>query len=408
MRRQRVLFRRVYIGLVGLLLLVTPMFLTGCGKVLGAASTPTPTLPPVQADQDLIMAEGVVEPVRWVTLRAKDTSAIAEVLVREGDTVAVDDVLLRLDDTVGSYVTPFAVRQAGAALASAQAQLALVRAGARPEEIAALEAQLTVANTVVSQALALLNVRRISESEADVADARAKIAAADYAYHRADDAHDDTMECFEVSGPDGKKEEVCPMLGTFEEITRAQMEAAYLALLAAQSQLEAVQGKAGTQSAAAAADVQKAMAQRDAVRAQLASAKAGATSEAIAVAEAAVEQAEAALATARLLIDDYVYRAPFEATVVEVAARASDVVPPGGALVTIATLDRLHIRAKDLTELDIVHVIPGQSVAVTFDARPGVVFEGQVVRVDRQGKDYLGDVVYPVYVALDAAPPWLQ
>jgi multidrug resistance efflux pump len=392
--------------------------LAGCGKVLGAATSPTPTLPPVQADQDLIVVEGVVEPVRWVTLRAKDTSAIAEVLVQEGDVVAADEVLLRLDDTVGglvapaAYASPFAVQQAEAALASARAQLALARAGARPEEIAALEAQLTVANAVVSQTLALLNVRRISESEADVADARAKIAAADYAYHRADEAHDDTMECFEVTRPDGKKEEICPMLGTFEEITRAQMEAAYLALLAAQSQLEAIRGKAGTQSAAASAEVQKAMAQRDAVRAQLASAKAGATAGAIAIAEAAVEQAETALATTRLLMENYEYRAPFDASVVDIAAQAGDVVPPGGELVTLATTanvtGQFRIRAKDLTELDIVHVVLGQPVVVTFDARPGVVFNGHIVRVDRQGKDYLGDVVYPVYVTLDVPPPWLK
>ncbi len=414
MQRQRMLLRRIYTGLLGLLLLIAPLTLVGCSKVLGAATTPplalsgTPTLPPVRASQDLIVVEGVVEPVRWVTLRTKDTSAVAEVLVQEGDIVAADKLLLRLDDTVGSYVTPLAVRQAEAALASAQAQLALVRAGARPEEIAALEAQLTVANTVVSQTLALLTVHRISESEVDVADARAKIAAADYAYHRADEAHDETMECIQVTGPDGKEEEICPMLGTFEEITRAQMEAAYLALLAAQSQLEAVQGKAGTQSAAAAADVQEAMAQRDGVRAQLASAKAGATSEAIATVAAAVEQAEAALTTARLLMENYEYRAPFDAVVVEVAVQPGDVVPPGGELVTLATLDRLYIQAKDLTELDIVHVFPGQPVVVTFDAQRGRAFQGRVVRVDRQGQDYMGDVVYPVYVTLDAPPAWLK
>ncbi|MGC9393875.1 MAG: biotin/lipoyl-binding protein, partial [Anaerolineae bacterium] len=120
------------------ILFIGMFLLPGCNAALSA--TTEPVLPPVKADADVISVEGVVEPARWVTLRAGDSRAVAEVFVAEGDAVYAGDVLLRLDDTDAQL----AIRQAEAALNAAQAQLALARAGARPEQLASLEAQVVV------------------------------------------------------------------------------------------------------------------------------------------------------------------------------------------------------------------------------------------------------------------------
>ena len=384
------------------ILLIGALLLTGCNSVLSA--TPEPILPPAKADTDVIAVEGVVEPARWVTLRAGDSRVVAEVLVVEGDTVYTGDVLLRLDDTDAQL----AIRQAEAALSAAQARLALARAGARPEQLAALEAQVTVADAVISQTTALLSASQINGIEADVADARTAIAAAELAYRQADQVHDDTMLCLDVSMPDGSTQQICPALGTYEEIARAQVTAAQTGLDAAQTQLAALRGPARASIDAAQANVQTALAQRDAMQAQLDLAEASTTAATIAVAEGIVREAEAALAAARDLRADLTLKAPFDAIVSDVALRPGDIATPGSALVTLATLDALHIRVKDLTELDIGRVTEEQSVRVTFNAQPNVSFKGRVIRIDRQGQDYLGDVIYPVYIKLDAMPDWVM
>ncbi|MGC9396391.1 MAG: HlyD family secretion protein, partial [Anaerolineae bacterium] len=263
-----------------------------------------------------------------------------------------------------------------------------------------------VADAVISQATALVAATRISGIPADIADAQTAIAEAVFAYHQADQTHDDTMQCLDVAMPDGNTQHICPALGPYEEMTRAQVTAAQAALDAAQSQLAALRGPTGASIAAAEANVQTALAQRDAMQAQLDLARAGTTAATIAIAEATVRETEAALATARNLLADLTLTAPFDAIVSDVAVHPGDIPAPGGALVTLATLDALHIRVKDLTELDIGRVTEGQSVRVTFDARPDAIVNGHVTRIDRQGQDYLGDVIYPVYIELDTMPAW--
>ncbi len=380
--------------------LLIGMLLTGCTGALSA--TPEPTLPPVKADADVIAVEGAVEPAQWVTLRAGESTRVAEVLAAEGDGVRAGDALLRLDDADARL----AVQQAEAALAGARAQLDLAQAGTRPEQLAALEAQIAVADAAISQTTALLAVARLGGTEADAADAQAAIAAADYAYRQATEGHDDTLKCFDIPRPDGGTEKICPALGTYEELTRAQMEAAQAALAAAQAQLAALRGPSAATIAEAQAAVATAQARRDAAQAQLDLARSGATAEDIAIAEAAVKQAEAALAAARDLLDARTLDAPFDGIVTDVAVQPGDATTAGSALVTLATLDRRHLRTKDLTELNVARVAEGQPVAVTFDAQPNQTFTGRVARIDRQGQDYLGDVVYPVFIELDEMPAW--
>jgi multidrug efflux pump subunit AcrA (membrane-fusion protein) len=383
--------------LAALLALMTVGLLAGCGGAATVESESAEAVPVVSQEEDKVIAEGSIEPVRWAELRFENGGTAVEVLVQEGDVVSQDDLLVHFDPTDAQLV----VQEAQAALASAQAQLAQVKAPPRQEEIAVAEARLAVAEGALAQAAAQRDQLAAGATDAEVAAAQAQLAQAMAQQLQAEDAHDATMKCFKFTRPDGTKDKFCPALGLYEELARYQMLAADDALVAAQAQLEAAQGGAGAQLRAARAAVDSATAQRDAAQAQLDLAKAGSTPEQVAAAQAQVTQAKAALATAQAALDRTEVRAPFAGTVVEVTVDADDTARPGQVIVVLATLDRLQARTIDLTELDVARVAEGQPVVVTVDALPDAPLSGRVLRIDEQSEDYRGDVVYPVIVELD-------
>ena len=67
---------------------------------------------------------------------------------------------------------------------------------------------------------------------------------------------------------------------------------------------------------------------------------------------------------------------------------------------TLATIDQLQVRTKDLSELDVAGIGPGQSVRVTVDALPEREFEGVVRKVALQAEDFRGEAVFAVTVDL--------
>ncbi len=395
--------------------IVILVWLTGCS---GASHTATaPSLSPglaadsttisvvVKDEQNKVYAEGVVEPVRSVTLCAGASGTVVAAPVAEGVQVTTGDVLVRFD----AADAELAIQQAEAGLALAQAQLDLAQAGARPEQIAVIEAQLAAASATLTQTIAQRDEQNAHPAEADVLDAQASMMEAELAHTQADDTHNDMMKCYTYTLPDGSEQKACPTLGTYEELTRFQMEAAYAALLAAQAHYGAVQGMVAPQRNAAQAAVQSALAQRDAVQAQLDLAKAGARAETVAVAAAAMQRAETALAQAQAALDFTVVEAPFDGVVTDLPVDAGDAVAAGDPLVTLATLDPLQIKTTDLTELDVISVTVGQSALVMLDAKPDASLAGHVVRIDPQGVNYLGDTLFTVVITLDApAPAWMR
>ena len=85
-----------------------------------------------------VSASGNIEPRARVSLAFETPGWVDEVLVDVGDPVEAGDVLARLD----TRQLALQVRQAQAALALAEAQLAQIQAGAHPDEVAAGEANL--------------------------------------------------------------------------------------------------------------------------------------------------------------------------------------------------------------------------------------------------------------------------
>jgi len=399
---------REWIRKLGLVFLAVGVLATGCGSADGRVVPPavaTSFVPVVmQETEERIFAEAAVEPARSVTLLASVGGMLEEVPVGEGDLVTAGSLLLRLD----SDDAEVAVARAEAGLAEAEAQLALARAGTRAEQIALVEAQLDVADAAVARSGAQRDVATAGLAEADVLDAQAQLLDAQLLHEQADSAHDDTMKCYDVTMPDGGEREICPTLGTIEEMARFQMEAAEAGVAAAQAQLDMVQTRIAPKTDAARAGVLAAIANRDAVEAQLELALAGARSEAISVAEAGVAQATVALAQARELLAQSRIEAPFDATLTDLHVEVGDMVAQGAPVATLATLDRLQLRTGDLTELDVVAVVVRQPVLVTFDAVPAQLLQGTVTRVDPEGRSQFGEVIYHVVIELDAPPEWMR
>ncbi|HMC77437.1 MAG TPA: HlyD family efflux transporter periplasmic adaptor subunit [Vicinamibacterales bacterium] len=113
------------------------VLLSGCS---GTAATPANR------------ATGYVEATE-VRVAAEVGGRLVEVKVAEGDRVSAGDVIARID----TADTDLALRRAGADREQAQAQLALVRAGARPEDVRQAAAQVQSAQSDVKAAQAELD-----------------------------------------------------------------------------------------------------------------------------------------------------------------------------------------------------------------------------------------------------------
>src|SRR5690606_26549820 len=119
--------------------------------------------------------------------------------------------------------------------------LALLREGARPEEIAAAESQLAAAQSEVARATAARDAllesvgtdAQVQAARSELANANADLAALEQQYETILDT------CFDT--PDGK---VWPLYGPVDETTRAQLQAAEARVRAAQAGLDRLLGGA--------------------------------------------------------------------------------------------------------------------------------------------------------------------
>ncbi len=337
-----------------------------------------------------VIAEANIEPARWTELRFEVGGTVEQVLVEPGDQVGAGDPLVRLDPTDAVL----AVQRAEQALASAQAQLALLRVLPRAEDVAAAKADVEAAQAAVSRAVAQRDQVTGGAIDADIAAAEAELAAAEAQWLQTREEHRDIHE--------SAKEDEDKVVADY------QLHAAREAVAAAQIKLDVQQAIADERAREAGSGVGAALAQQAVSEAQLDLAKVGSAPWEIAAAEAAVAQAEAALAEAEIALGRTVIFAPFAGTVTQVHTEVGNAVGTGEPLVVLAALNQLEARTIDLTELDVVRVAPGQSVVVSVDALPDQPLDGHVVRIGLRDVDYRGDVTYPVFVALDEVVPELR
>ncbi len=350
--------------------------------------TPVPTTAPQKANAANASAQGYITPVRRADLSFRTGGRVTEVLVKEGDVVAAEQPLIKLQDA-----------DLKAALAEAQADLARVQAGARPEEIAAAQANLDVANGQVKAAtIELDRVKSGAQQAADIASAQAQLDQAQAQLKSVQDAYDSTTSGHDTCKQYGLQ---CGGLGLREEQLRVQLAAVQSNYDAAKKRLAQARAGGSSDLQSAQAGLHVATAQRDAAQAQISLIKAGATAEQIEIAKARVTQAQAALDEATLV-------APFDGTVAEVNVNVGDMVGPGPRVASIADLIQWEVDTDDLGEVDVVNVQVGAEASITVDALPGVVLKGQVTSIVPRSIVKRGDVTYTVKVAIADPEPRLK
>jgi len=326
-----------------------------------------------------VTASGRIQPEARVGLAFEAPGRVAEVLVAEGDEVEEGDVLARLETdqlTAG-------VEQAQAALASAEAQLAELRAGPRAKEIEQAEANLQSASAQLSAAAANRDQVASGPTRAEIASARAQVAQANTAREIAQDRYDLIEE-----------------EGTEKEQANYDLFTAKEELAAAEAQLEdLLSGPDQDELRAAQANVAAAAARRDASQARLDQLLAGPAQQDVADAEAQVEQAEVALELAELSLRNASLRAPFSGIASEVNLTPGEISPTQRPPVILVDNSILHMTIS-VDELDISRLEKGQSAEVTVEALPEAIVDGTIRSIAPIATTESGVVTYDVWIDL--------
>lgn len=327
-----------------------------------------------------VSASGSIEPRARVGLTFEVPGRVAEVAVEVGDAVEAGDMLAQLD----TDRLALQVQQSQAALASAEAQLAQLRVGARPEEVEAAEANLRAAQAQVSGAAANRDQLEAEADDAQIAAAEAELASARLQQKVAQDTYD------KIDKKDAQR----------KEQANYNLYAANEALAAAQARLDQVlAGADPDQIRAARANVWAVAAQRDATQAQLDLLLAGAPDGQIAAAEAQVAQARATLEAAQLSLEQAALRAPFDGVVAELNVTSGEMASAGLPAITLIDPSRFRIVVL-VDEIDVGRLAEGQTAEVTLDALPDAQISGTVERIAPAATIEGGVVYYDVVVGL--------
>lgn len=410
----------IILGLVGVIVVILGLPRRLAGRTVQAPATATATpLPPAKAASQVV-ADAKVVPVRSAELSLPVSGIVAEILVKEGDFVKADQPLLRLN----------AARQR-ANLAQVEAQLS--RAKARYEQTIAgsREQEISAAVASVDAAKAQLQKLKQGSSTAEIESAQAALAAAQAELRRVQ-AGPDSQQLIaakaELDNADAKRRQAqaaydrvrgSPDIGRLpESLALEQATNEYNAALAryqalqkganpadvaaararvnqAQADLNRILAPANASDIAAAeAEVRRAQAQLDLLLAGPRAEEIAAVLADVQAAEAAVEEAQAAVAETELT-------APFDGEIVSLDVILGQQVATGQPIVRMADFSEWRIETNDLTELDVVGILPGDPVSVSFDAIPGLELPGHVLRIKPIGENRQGDVTYTVIVGLD-------
>jgi multidrug efflux pump subunit AcrA (membrane-fusion protein) len=369
---------------------VLTLILSACGAQATTNVQPTVATSSVKNSSSIVSATGEVVPAQWTTLSFGQAGSVIDLLVKEGDVVKAGDVLAQLaaPDLRANLM------QKQAAIKAAEANLALVKAGPRAEDVVAAQQSVLAAQAKVAKAIA--NRDRLSSgvTQADIIAAQNQVYVTQIQVDKLQKAMDKIIDN-EFAGAAG--EPVSNQL-KFAEASRA----------AAQAYLDDLQnGPDKDQLRIANAQIWLAQSQQSAAQAQLDLLKAGAQKEDVAIAQVKVDQAKADAAGAQAQLDQAQIVAPFDGTIAKVSIDANQFVGPGQPIVQLAALAGLQIETTDLNEIEVARVAIGNSVAVRFEALPNVNVTGSITRIAPKVKEGTG-VNYTTVIKLDQIPDGLR
>jgi HlyD family secretion protein len=341
----------------------------------------------VQADgEDPLIASGTIRSAE-IRVATELGGRILQAQIEAGAEVAAGQDLVILDST--PWLLQLA--QAEAALTTTRADLAVVQAGPREEEVAARQAMLAAAEARRDSALAawenaLAALENPQQIDAQIVSAQtqAELAAQGVELAEAELARQEILRDQE---PEGSLE---------RRVADQQVLAAQQALAAAQADEETTQRLLQqlwsirneplgliAQANAAEGEYRVAEAAVAVAQAELDDVLAGPTPEEIAVAEAAVRQAVAEVNVLRVQLDQCTIASPIDGVVMVQVLRAGEIAAPAATILTLADLSQVTLEVY-VPENRVGQVYLGQAVEVTVDSFPGSVFDGEVTRIGDQ------------------------
>jgi len=376
-----------------------------------------------QASFDTIAGNGIIEATE-VDVSAKVAGRVRSLRLHEGDRVRRGDLVTTLD----SEELQGQVEQARGNLAAAEAALAELLAGTRPEDIRRAQAQFQAAQSALRQAQARLDLVRagprkeqIEQLRAAYEQAKARLslvregprkeqirqlrAALQQAEANLSEAETELRRVENLESQGAISRQQLDQARTRRDVAQAQVDAARQRLSEAETGArpqeikeaeEAVKGAqqrlAEAQAGARAQELQEAEAavaqarsQAWAARAALDLALAGPRKETIAAARARVEQARGALNTAQASWEQTRIWCPANARVTLRNAEPGELVTPGLPIVRLALLDSVWLRVY-VPETEVGLVKLGQRAEVTTDAYPNKKYPGRVIEIAEQAE----------------------
>ena len=303
----------------------------------------------------VITADGSGEliPARELELSFRTSGVLDEVLVETGDRVEEGDVLARLE----TDDLERAVAQADVELQIAQLELADVREGPSEAELADAEARVRDARTQLSLAYDVHEDVTDDDSDDDVETAKTMY---DWwvGYYQSQKAKYET----------GK-------------INKTEHDYAMAAMIEAEETWERAENNVQINEVQAWRSVEQAQNALFQAEEDLELLQSEPLTDTLMEAELAVDEANLALEEARLDLEAAELHAPFDGTVTSVPTTVGDRVSINTTILTIADLQEPLLQFW-LEESDMGRVSLGNQVNVTFEALPDTTFTGKVVRVD--------------------------
>ncbi len=340
------------------IILVASLLVAGCSGLSAKAATPT-AIPTVPADPATI-AEGRVEPVRYVNIALNSSGLVSEVMSKEGDQLKAGQMIARLQSNDAQTLDE-AQANASQELTTAYQNLRDAQYKLDDFPVPSDFKDLTPTEAV-SETLDKLNTARDAfEPYRFNWDPR-------YGYLNLDDPHN-----YKVAA----KRTNTDALEAKKRLDDAwAMYRKAIQWLGLKTDLETAQ-----------ASLDQALQDYNALQdLSLSEDTAG---------------VRAALANAEV-------RAPFSGTITNLNLKAGEFASTGQAAATLADFSSWVVKTTDLTELDVVHITEGQMVTLTLDAIPGLTLHGTVQSISTNYTEKEGDIDYVVTIALTDQDPRLR
>jgi HlyD family secretion protein len=368
---------RIHTALVPAFLLA--LTLSGCAGLpsLQPTTPPTPRAPTTVAVTRGDVEQAVTGPGQLVgtqeqTLGAPVSARIASIAVQPGAHVHAGDTLATFDSTELAA----RVEKERASFVVAQAEYSNTVRSATP-------AQIQAARAALASAQASHDALLIPPNDNTLAALRAKLRNAEAALKIAQAGYDNAF-AFNPAGINGSPAALELEHATNEhDVARAEYDKAFEP--AGNKDLQAARARISETQAALAALAP--------------------VSSTAALAQARLDAAALALRQAESELGRAVITAPGDGVVLEIKARAGDLLQSGAPLFVITNPAALEVKVSVLEE-DYPLLKPGQRAQLFFDAAPDADVQAVVARISPQR--LAGDrPLYPVYLTLPVAPAGL-